>query len=317
MKGGITILGAGFIGRNFISRILDSGLEVRVLDHKVCPDEFKGRLVWIQGDLADADVVGQAVQNAEVVYHFVSSTVPGDLSDEAAELTQNVLQTIQLLKCCVQERVRRMVFVSSASVYGEQTLLPIPETALTNPISSHGIHKLTIEKYLQLYQYHHGLECKIVRLSNPYGPGQDITGRQGFIAIAIGRVLAGEPIKIRGDGSTTRDYVYIDDVTEVLEFLGTSATRDSIFNVGSGMGYTLNQVVAILGQLLGRQIQVEHTENRFVDIPASVLDISHLSGLMGKTPQVSLEAGLKKTLAFHGISLAGQTIQISCSKRSS
>lgn len=298
------ILGAGFIGQNFIRLALRSGDSLRVLDHRECPGEFEGRLTWITGDLGDENAVRHALRHVEVVYHFISSTVPGDITDESGELIQNVVQTLRLLKLCVQEKVRRIIFISSASVYGVQTVLPIPETALTDPISSHGIHKLTIEKYLQLYQYQHGLDCKIMRLSNPYGPGQSVTGRQGFIAIAIGRMLAGEAVMIRGDGSTLRDYVYIDDVSETLHLMGTCQAAESVFNVGSGQGYTLNQVVAIMGKLTGKPVQVVYADNRYVDIPASVLDISREKVILGKMSKVSLETGLAKTLAFHGIKVA-------------
>lgn len=298
------ILGAGFIGQNFIRLALRSGDSLRVLDHKECPREFEGRLTWVTGDLGDENAVRHALQHVEVVYHFISSTVPGDITDESGELIQNVVQTLRLLKLCVQEKVRRIVFISSASVYGVQTVLPIPETAPTDPISSHGIHKLTIEKYLQLYQYQHGLDCKIMRLSNPYGPGQSVTGRQGFIAIAIGRMLAGEAVMIRGDGSTLRDYIYIDDVSESLHLMGTCQAAESVFNVGSGQGYTLNQVVAILGKLTGKPVQVVYADNRCVDIPASVVDISREKVILGKMSKVSLETGLAKTLAFHGIKVA-------------
>ena len=297
------ILGAGFIGCDFIRLALRSGDDLWVLDHKECPLEFTGKLTWISGDLGDENAVRRALRDAEIVYHFISSTVPGDITDESSELIQNVVQTLRLLKLCVQEKVSRIIFISSASVYGVQRALPIPETALTNPISSHGIHKLTIEKYLQLYQYQHGLECKIMRLSNPYGPGQRVTGRQGFIAIAIGKMLAKEPVMIRGDGSTLRDYIYIEDVSEALHLMGTTQTEESVFNVGSGQGYTLNQIISMIGELTGEPVRVIHAENRFVDIPASVLDISREKIELGISPATSLKAGLTKTLMFHGIKL--------------
>lgn len=297
------ILGAGFIGQNFIRFALKSGVTLRVLDHKECPQEFEGKLIWKRGDLADEGAVSDVLRDVEVVYHFISSTVPGDITDESGELAQNVIQTLRLLKLCVQQQVRRIVFISSASVYGVQTVLPISEMALTDPISSHGIQKLTIEKYLQLYQYQHGLDCKIMRLSNPYGPGQNVMGRQGFIAIAIGKMLAGEVIKIRGDGSIVRDYIYIDDVAETLHLMGGCQTKESIFNVGSGQGYTLNQIIATIEKLTGKSVAVEYTGKRFVDIPASILGISKEKNILGKTSKVSLESGLLQTLSYHGIAV--------------
>jgi UDP-glucose 4-epimerase len=299
----VAILGAGFIGQNFIDFALKSGDRLSVLDHKECPEKWDGRLSWIKGDLSDENAVRKVLKRADVVYHFISSTVPGDITDESAELIQNVVQTLQLLRLCVQEKVRRIVFISSASVYGQQTVLPIPETAQTNPISSHGIHKLTIEKYLQLYQYQYGLDCKILRLSNPYGPGQSITGRQGFIAIAIGRILAGDVVNIRGDGTTVRDYIYIDDVSKTLHLMGICEADESIINVGSGKGYTLNQIISIIEKLTRAPIKVQHMDSRFVDIPASILDVSRKRVILGEFPETSLEVGLAKTLTFHGIKI--------------
>ena len=300
------VLGAGFIGQNFIRRALQCGYNLRVLDHKTCSPEFEGKLTWLQGDFSSEEVVEQSVRGTEVVFHFISSTVPGDVVDEGRELMQNVVQTLQLLKVCVRERVRRVVFASSSSVYGVQTTMPVQESASTNPISSHGIHKLAIEKYLQLYRYQHGLDCKILRLSNPYGPGQSVVGRQGFVAIAIGKLMAGEKIEIRGDGSTIRDFVYIDDVTEALDLAATTGAVESVFNVGSGRGYSLNDIVDVIAKVTGKPVATRYVESRFVDIPASILDISLEKNILGKTPKIHLEQGLARTLAFHGITTGSE-----------
>lgn len=301
-------MGAGFIGRHLANWSLRQGVELRVLDHKECPQELLGKVVWIKGDLNDDQAVREVLKGAEVVYHLISSTVPGDVTDESRELIQNVVPSLRMLKICLEQQVRRVVFISSASVYGLQQVLPIPETAMAIPISSHGVHKLAIEHYLQVYKYQYGLDCKIMRLSNPYGPGQALTGRQGFIAIAIGRLLAGEPLMIRGDGSIIRDFIYIDDVADTLHRLGTTESKESLFNVGSGIGYSLNQVVATMERIAGVSIRVEHSENRFVDIPASILDISKETTILGKTDKISLEAGLRRTLEFHGLKVNAEQI---------
>jgi UDP-glucose 4-epimerase len=298
------ILGAGFIGQNFIRQCLGAGDALTILDHKACPTEFDGRLTWVKGEFSDDQAVRDVLRQVDLVYHFISSTVPGDITDESSELIQNVVQTLRLLKLCVEAKVRRIVFVSSASVYGAQERLPIAESALPEPISSHGIHKLTIENYLKLYQYQFGLECKILRLSNPYGPGQRITGRQGIIAIAMGKILAGEPIPIRGDGTAIRDFIHIDDVCDVLHRVGTAQFGASILNVGSGSGYSLNEVIAMMENVLGRSLSTVRTESRFADIPASVLDITQARSVIGFEPSVSLRRGLEKTFAFHHIPLA-------------
>ncbi|WP_096697340.1 NAD-dependent epimerase/dehydratase family protein [Polaromonas sp. AER18D-145] len=299
------VLGAGFIGLNFIRFALRYGYNLRVLDHKACPAEFEGRLLWVKGDLGDTEAVWKTLDGIEIVFHFVSSTVPGDVTDEGAELIQNVVQTLQLLKLCVRQGVRRIVFVSSASVYGMQDSFPVPESASTDPISSHGIHKLAIEKYLQLYKHQHGLDCKIIRLSNPYGPGQSIKGRQGFIAIAVGKILAGEEVEVRGDGSTVRDYIYIDDVCTALHLAGGCDSNEVVFNVGTGKGVSLNEIIDAFRVATAQPIRIVYTNARFADIPTNILDVARAKTVLGCTPQVTLSQGLARTLAYHGIKMSG------------
>jgi len=301
------VLGAGFIGKSFIRESLARGANLTVLDHKPCPAEFAGKLEWLDGEFSDEETLEQVVQNSDVVYHFISSTVPGDESDDAAELVQNVVQTLRLLKLCVKVGVKKIVFASSASVYGRQDKFPILESASTNPISSHGIHKLTIEKYLQLYKYQHGLDCKIMRLSNPYGPEQRVTGRQGFIAIVIGKILAGENIVIRGSGEDVRDFIYIDDVCDALYLMGQCETNKNIFNIGSGQGHSLNQVVGLIEKVLNKPVSVSHTESRFSDIPTSILDVTCAKQNLNYRSETSMEDGLIKTLAFHGLKICRST----------
>ena len=297
----LSILGAGFIGLNFIRSSLRKGFSITVLDRNPCPNDLVDKLEWIQGDFSSEQLLTKALKNADIVLHFISSTVPGDQVDEAAELASNVGQTLSLLKLCVLEKVKRLIFISSASVYGVQDSQPIIELASTDPISSHGISKLTIEKYLQLYQYHFGLDAKILRLSNPYGPEQDILGRQGFVAIAIGKILSGDKLSIRGDGSIVRDYIYIDDVSNALTALCEIESTETIVNVGSGIGYTLTDVVEKIGYLVGKPIPIEFSDKRYIDIPASVLDISKAKKLFGFQPKYSLDEGLLLTLKHHKI----------------
>ncbi len=260
-----------------------------------------GKVKWIQGDYFSEDILISAIKNSEIVFHFISTTVPGDEVDEASELGLNVGQTLVLLKLCVKEKVKRVIFVSSASVYGIQETMPISETFPTNPISSHGISKLTIEKYLEFYKYHYGLDCKILRLSNPYGPGQDVKGRQGFVAIAIGKILSGEKLIVRGDGAIIRDYIYIDDVSFALKKLSCTPSNESLFNIGSGVGYSLNDVVKKLSVLIGKPILVNYGPNRFVDIPSSILDVSKASQALKFENYYTLDHGLLLTLKHYKI----------------
>jgi len=297
----IVVLGAGFIGMNLVREALAVGHEVRVLDHKPCPPELSDKVCWQQGDLANKGLVRELVCSSSVVFHLIANTVPGDTIDELKELTQNVGLTLGLLEQCVKRDVRRVVFVSSSSVYGSQARIPIHEEAVTNPISSHGVVKLSLEKYIQLYSYHYGLDCKIARLSNPYGPGQPIHGRQGVIAILMGKILSGGALTIRGDGNSIRDFIYIADVAQGLLALGQVNSEKDVFNLGSGIGYSLNQVIEIVEALIGKEIAREYLPARKVDIPVSILDVTRIGSLGCMRSLVSFERGLASTLAFHGI----------------
>jgi len=296
------VFGAGFIGMHFVRYALQWGHALTILDHKSVPDDLFRKVNWMQGDFASRADIVRALVDADTVFHFISSTVPGDMVDISSELQKNVFQTLQLLEACIEQKVRRIVFVSSASVYGPQKTLPISETAPTDPVSAHGIHKLAIEKYLQLYHHQYGLDCRILRVSNPFGPGQCITGRQGFIAIAIGRIVAGENLMLRGDGTYIRDFIYIDDVVDALYRTATIDSSERVFNVGSGLGYSLNEVVALMRDLTGLSIPVVYSNSRHADVPESVLDISRLRPILRMKVPLSLRAGLVKTLTFHGIS---------------
>src|SRR5882762_5411158 len=186
----VAVLGAGFIGLNLVRRLAGAGADIAILDHNEVPAELSGRVRWVSGEFADPKAVEQVLDGADVAFHLISSTVPGDEHVAVSrELSDNIFATLGFLEVCERLAVPRVVFASSSSVYGLQARTPIPEIAVTDPISSHGIQKLAIEKYLLLHRFHRGLDVRIARLSNPFGPGQRLYGRQGFVALTIGHLL--------------------------------------------------------------------------------------------------------------------------------
>ena len=298
------ICGAGFIGQNLIDRLLASGDIVSVIDRKAAPQSVRARVRWVQGSFDSQDDLRRALEGADVAYHLVSTTVPGD--DHVTllqELADNISATMRFLDVCGEMGVRRIVFASSSSVYGLQHETPIAESAQTTPISSHGIHKLTLEKYLLLRQFEHGTDVRIVRLSNPYGPGQKITGRQGFVAIAIGRLLSGQKLLMRGNGSPIRDFIYISDVCEALVAAAVAETPPAVMNIGTGIGHSLARALAEIAGLTGLDIATEDGPLRKADIPESVLDIRLARAALGFEPVISLREGLAQTLRHHGVPL--------------
>lgn len=298
----IAILGAGFIGLNLVEAFLRKGYAVNVLDRGEKPDHLAhSGLYWLQGNVGDRGLVTELLSKSDIVFYLVSSTVPGDDVDVSQELFLNVSQLLQVLDLCELHRVKRFIFFSSSSVYGAQTVVPISESCVPLPISAHGVQKLTMEYYIGLFARRSDTDCKIVRLSNPFGPGQNIQGRQGFISIVIGHLKQASSVNIRGSGDDVRDYIYIDDVVDACQLLMTSESKQLVFNIGCGLGYSLNDVIGIFEQQLGYTVPVVHTECRESDIPVSVLDISKINSEFEFKPGVSFASGIKKFLIYHNV----------------
>lgn len=294
------VCGAGFIGRSLIDHLLMAGHDVNVLDHKGIPPDLVGRVTWSDGEFANRADLERTLAGVDVAFHLISSTVPGDVDvDPIAELSENMFSTIAFLDVCTTCNVKRVVFVSSSSVYGLQQSTPIREDAQTNPISSHGIQKLTIEKYLLLYQFHRGIDVRIVQLANPFGPGQALYGRQGFVALAIGQLLRNEPILLRDAGRPIRDFIYIDDVSRALVLAAVMDYAPAIINIGSGVGHSLQQVIDVVRSVVGHPIATVAGELRKAEIPVSVLDVERARECLGFVPRVSLSDGLALTVRHH------------------
>ena len=302
----VAVLGAGFIGLNLVRRLAGAGADVAILDHNKVPAELTGRVRWVQGEFADRKAVEQVLAGADVAFHLISSTVPGDEHVEVSrELSDNIFATLGFLEVCERLAIPRVVFASSSSVYGLQARVPIAETAVTDPISSHGIQKLAIEKYLLLHRFHRGRDVRIARLSNPFGPGQRLYGRQGFVALTIGHLLNNEAILLRDGGRPVRDFLYIDDVTEALDRLASYDDAPSVVNIGSGVGHSLREIVAMIEEAIRQPIASLPGEPRRADIPVSVLDVRLAATGIGFRAAVPVRDGLLRTLRHYGIGTPG------------
>jgi len=298
----IVIVGAGFIGKAVIRNFLSMPVDVTVLDRNHPPKEFLNKVNWITGDYHNNDMLSQALEGANIALHLVSSTVPGDENiNKLLEFNENVVGAIDLLDLCIKHRVKKVFFASSASVYGVQDCIPINESAQTNPISSHGIQKLIIEKYFLLYKYRGDIDVQIARIANPYGYGQDIFGRQGVIAIIIGNIINDVPIELRDNGKAIRDFIFIDDLAEAIVGCCLTSSLPAIVNIGSATGISLKSLVAIFESHLGYSLRTVDTTSRVIDIPKSVLDIELIKSKLGFAPKVDLSSGINKMLIKHGV----------------
>lgn len=292
--------GGGFLGVNLCRRLSSSGHKVRSFGRKgLFPAAVSGVDVRL-GDFSDHDALSEAVCGVDVVFHLIHTTVPHSANlDVALDVRENLLQSIALLDLARDAGVRRIVFLSSGgTVYGRQMQVPSAETAPTDPITAYGICKLAIEKYLALYRELYGLDYRILRVANPYGPFQIAAKKQGFIAATISSALSQRPVEVWGDGSVIRDFVYVDDVTEALELAADHAGADRIFNIGSGSGRSIREVLVAIEQALGAKLDIRWKPGRPVDVPISILSIERARRSLSWTPGIDFDRGIAATLAW-------------------
>jgi UDP-glucose 4-epimerase len=296
--------GAGFIGSHLADRLLRAGHAVRVFDQ---PDrdpagEMSGRrdIEWMRGDFRDPADVGAAIAGCRAVFHLVSTTLPqSSNANPAADVADNVIGTVQLLEACRREGGCKVVFASSGgTVYGVPRTVPITEEHPTHPITSYGIGKLTIEKYLELYRVLHGIDYCVLRIANPFGERQRVASGQGAVTAFLHRAHRGETIEIWGDGSVVRDYLYVGDVAEALARTLDYRGERRIINIGSGVGRDLNNVLAAIEKVIGRPVQRRYVPGRSFDVPANVLDIRLARAELGWQPAIPFEEGLRRTLRW-------------------
>ena len=297
MKKVLILGGAGFIGGALINQLKKNSVEITAVD-RAWNDEPNG-VNCIVGDVFDKDCLNQVMAKQDVVYHLVSTTLPASSNKSPLhDCESNVAGTLRILDAMVENDIRKIVFLSSGgTVYGITSTSPINESFPTFPISAYGIGKLAIEKYLYLYSRLHGISAPVIRLSNPFGPGQAPDRGQGVIATFVKRALQKEPIEIWGDGSVIRDFVYIDDVIASLILSANSSEAFSLFNVGMGEGRSILDILDAIEKEVGCELTVIFKKARLCDVPEVVLDISKINAELNWYPRTSFEEGIKKTIS--------------------
>lgn len=296
----VVLGGGGFIGSHLCQALLAAGHGVRVFDRpnlkRFDSAAERGPAEWLEGDFTNPEDLARAVDGCEVVYHLVSTTLPKSSNDNPVyDVETNVIGTLRLLEL-VRATSARIVFISSGgTVYGVPRAVPIPETHPTEPLCSYGIGKLAVEKYLRLYQVLHGLDYCVLRLANLYGERQRVTTAQGAVAVFLHRALRDEPIEIWGDGSVVRDYLYAGDAAAALVRAAAATGETRLFNVGSGRGQSLNDILAAIEALLGRPVRRSYLPGRRFDVPVNVLDVSLAARHLGWRPATSFAEGLSRT----------------------
>ncbi len=295
------VLGAGgFLGRSLAALLQRHGAVVQGFGRSASSARPSG-LAWTAAAFEDRAALATALAGQDVVFHLLGSSLPhASNRDPAAHVADQVVPTLRLLDLCRAARVRRVVFASSGgTVYGIPAEVPTPEGAPTAPLSAYGINKLTVEHYLGLYGRLHGLEYQVLRVANPYGPGQSPFRQQGVIAAMLHRALSGSAVEVWGSGGVTRDFIHVDDVSAAFMAAAVYGGAHRVMNVGSGRGRSLDQVVADVAAAAGRPgLEVVRKPGRPADVPVSILDSGLIQRETGWRALVGWTDGLAGTAAW-------------------
>lgn len=303
-KSNVLVLGAdGFIGSNLIRSLLTDGkYSIRAFDlfkdgQSRNLDDLRDKIEIFPGNFLNHEDIRRAVEHMDYVFHFVSLTTPGSsMNDPLIDIDTNVKGTIVLLDECAKASVKKIIYSSTGgAIYGDQGLDRYREDDNTNPVSPYAISKLTIEKYLEYFRINKGLDYLILRYANPYGPGQNIVGSQGIIPIFLNLIRQGKPITIYGDGENVRDYIYIDDLIGITKLLFSGKTKHRIYNVGSGKGESVNDVVGIIKSIVGEEVAIEVKPDRLIDVRSTVLDTRRSLEETLYEENLNLSQGIRKT----------------------
>lgn len=293
--------GAGFIGSNLVHKFIkDCNFRIFVFEPTFAN---KGRLsdvlddiTIIRGTIADFDLLKCVVEDhsIDIIVHLVSTLIPGSTYEDFKREFENVVfPTSRLMELCAEKCVKFVFFSSGGTVYGNSKPgQKFKENDSLAPISYYGLTKQIIESNILFENRRGNLSYLIVRPSNPFGVGQSLHGNQGLIAVSIGKILGGNPIEVWGDGNSVRDYIYITDLADAFYKLIKNNVNNDIVNIGSGYGYSVNDVIDRLRSCIDIPFKVEHRASRSVDVNSMVLDISKLSSLID-VHHTHLEDGIK------------------------
>jgi len=294
--------GAGFIGSNIAALLLERGHEVTVLDNLMSgyEENLTGLSVsFVRGDVRDAEALKTVTSGVDVIFHLAASVGnKRSIDNPVLDAQINVLGTLNVLEAARASRVRKVVFSSSAGIFGELKTMPIREDHPVEPDTPYGANKLAAEKLCLAYAKLYQMECICLRYFNVYGIKQRYDAYGNVIPIFVFKILKGEPITVFGDGEQTRDFVNVRDVA-LANYAAAQATGISgAFNLGSGTQISINHLVALLRKCAGLEFTARFGPPRPGDVRDSLADISKARTLLGFSPSVAMDQGLPEYLAW-------------------
>lgn len=294
----LVIGGNGFLGSHLVDALV-------VREHRVTVfGMFSGTSHWasegvdiVDGNFLNIADLRRAVHGKQIVVHMLSTTDPATAeNDPIVDIRTNILGSVELFQICADEGVEHVYFASSGgTIYGDRDQESFSEEDLTLPVSPYGIGKLAIENYMRFFERKYGLRSTSFRISNPYGTRQNPHKRQGIIPIFLRNILNNKPLTVMGDGTMFRDYIYVKDFANIVATMISTGPSQPVYNVGSGRGTTVNELVDAMVNVTGRHPVIEYRDVPSTYVHGSVLDTTRIQNEFGPFEMTELEVGIQRT----------------------
>ena len=294
--------GAGFIGSNIVDRLSPDN-NVFILDSFFTGSmnnlvQSKDRVTIVKGDIRDKDLVNDTVAKVEYIFHLAAHVGNiRSLKDPYLDMDVNIRGMLNLLEACRNNpNLKRLVYSSSAAIYGEAKYIPIDEDHPLYPESPYAVSKMAAEKYAFAYHKVYGIPTATVRYFNAYGPRQDSSEYANAISIFLSKTLKGEPLTVYGDGEQTRDFIFINDIVNGNVLAATHpAAVGQVFNLSSGEVHTVKQLIEIIRKVSGKEVPYSHAPFRACEVRHSKANVDKVKTMLGFKTQTSLEEGIRQT----------------------
>jgi len=293
--------GAGFIGSHLVEELLREGLEVVVLDNLSVGrrDYVPEGAVFVEGSILDKKIAGKAMDGVDVVFHNAARvSIRDSVKNFAKDAETNVLGTVKVLECALSHNIKKFVYASSMAVYGDVDKLPIKEDIQTKPTSPYGVSKLSGEYYCMLLGGGN-LDVTVLRYFNTYGVRQTLTPYVGVVTIFINKILSGETPVIFGSGEQIRDFVHVKDVARANVLAMEKSASNQVFNIGSGMGRTINEVAKILAEKINPGAEFINGPQQHGEPSNSIADISRAKKVLGFDPVENIEDRIHEVIEWN------------------
>lgn len=306
MKNLLIIGGAGFIGSSLVHKLAEKeSFSIYVVEPERANidrlSDLKDKITMLRTDIKNLVEIHNCLKEKQIdtIIHLASTLIPSStLYAYQNELTDMIIPTYNIIKMASELKVKFVYFSSGGTIYGNKDTGIFKETDTLSPISYYGLSKLMVEQAILFEKRTSGLQYLILRPSNPYGPGQNLYSRQGLIAVSLGKILNNEPIEVYGDGTIIRDYIFIDDLSEIVFRLLTKGVEGQILNIGSGVGHSINEVIECLKCFFpDKAVNVLFKEARRSDVSAMILDTQKLFMFSPYTP-LPLKEGIEKFITY-------------------